>query len=389
MYQFIRQHPLLIVFLAAVVGLSWAVYSRVQDNAAMAGTGGPPGMAGPGGPGGLTPVAVAPVERRVMADQVESVGTTLANESVDITPKVSDTVSVIHFEDGDFVRAGDILVELTNTAESARLAEARSGVDDARRQYQRLQGLIDASFVSTAELDQAGSRLEAAEAQLEVVMANLEDRLVRAPFDGVLGFRNISQGSLVSPNTVITTLDEITTIKLDFDVPEMYLAQLDRGLAVDAESIVYRGREFAGEVQSVGSRVDPVTRSVRVRARIDNADLALRPGMLLTTSVALNAVESIVVPEQAVVPSQGRQYVFVTDGEQVARQVEVELGRRRPGIVEIISGVTVGDYVITDGIGQVRPDQPVRILNPPDTELSRSRDNTRTDGGRETAPNNT
>lgn len=368
MFQSIRRHPLLIVFLAAALGLSWAVWSRVQDNAATAG--GPPGMGGPTGRGGgPVPVSVAAVESRVMADRVESVGTAVANESVDVTPKVTDTISRIHFEDGDFVEAGDVLVELTNTAESARLAEAQSNVDDARRRYDRLQSLIGESFISENELDQSRTRLETAEAQLDGILANLEDRLVRAPFSGMLGFRNVSQGSLVSPNTVITTLDEIDTIKLDFDVPEMYLAQLESGLSVEAGSIVYRGRDFSGEVRSVGSRIDPVSRSVRVRAHIDNADRALRPGMLLTTTVALSPREVLVVPEQAIVPSQGSQYVFMPDGENVARRVEVELGRRRPGIVEIVSGVDVGDHVITDGIGQVRAGQPVRVLNPPDSPL--------------------
>ncbi|MGM0631936.1 MAG: efflux RND transporter periplasmic adaptor subunit [Pseudomonadota bacterium] len=368
MFQFIRRHPLLIVFLAAALGLSWAVWSRVQDNASTAG--GPPGMGGPSGRGaGPVPVSVAVVENRMIADRVESVGTAVANESVDVTPKVTDTISRIHFQDGDFVEAGDVLVELTNTAESARLAEAQSNADDARRRYDRLQSLIGESFISENELDQAQTRLEAARAQLDGILANLEDRLVRAPFAGVLGFRNVSQGSLVSPSTVITTLDEIDTIKLDFDVPEMYLAQLESGLGVEAGSIVYRGRDFSGEVRSIGSRIDPVSRSVRVRAHIDNADRALRPGMLLTTTVALSPREVLVVPEQAIVPSQGSQYVFMPDGENVARRVEVELGRRRPGIVEIVSGVDVGDHVITDGIGQVRAGQPVRILNPPDSPL--------------------
>src|SRR5690606_29694442 len=132
-------------------------------------------------------------------------------------------------------------------------------------------------------------------------------------FTGVLGFRNISEGTLVTPNTVITTLDDISTIKLDFNIAEVYLAQLGQGQTIKASSVVYRGEEFEGVVTSVGSRVDPVTRSVRVRAEIDNPDGKLRPGMLLTVDLTMEARDTVVIPEAAVVPSQGRQFVFVVD----------------------------------------------------------------------------
>lgn len=358
--HFLTRHPLLIVFMAGALALSYGLFTKLQQSPAGSG----PGMMG-GAPGGMgqTTVTVAVVSREMLADDVESVGTAQANESLNLTAKVSDTVTAIHFNDGGLVEQGDVLVELTNNAEAARLSEARASEADARRQYDRLQSLIETNLISQTDLDDVRTRWETAEARLEGVIANMDDRLIRAPFTGILGFRNISEGSLVTPNTIITTLDDISTIKLDFNIAEVYLAQLQPGQTIKANSIVYRGQEFQGIVTSVGSRVDTSTRSVQVRAEIDNSAGLLRPGMLLTVGLSLNPRDAIVVPEAAVVPSQGRQYVFVVDEESVARRVEVELGRRRPGQVEIVSGVVPGQRVVTQGIAQVRPGSRVRILN--------------------------
>jgi membrane fusion protein (multidrug efflux system) len=358
--HFLTRHPLLIVFVAAAIALSYGLYSKLQQAPA----GGGPGMMG-GPPGGIgqTTVTVAVVAREMLSDDVESVGTAQANESLNLTAKVSDTVTAIHFSDGAFVEQGDVLVELTNTAEAARLSEARAAEADARRQYDRLQSLIETNLISQTDLEDVRTRWETSEARLEGVIANMDDRLIRAPFTGILGFRNISEGSLVTPNTIITTLDDISTIKLDFNVAEVYLAQLAPGQTIKANSIVYRGQAFEGIVTSVGSRVDASTRSVQVRAEIENSAGLLRPGMLLTVDLTLNPRDAIVVPEAAVVPSQGRQYVFVVDEESVARRIEVELGRRRPGHVEIVSGVVPGQRVVTQGIAQVRPGSRVRIVN--------------------------
>lgn len=364
--RFVLRHPLLILFIVAAIALTYGVYSRLAQGP---GAGGGPGMMRGGGMGPVS-VTVTEVTRQQLADEVESVGTAQANESVNLTAKVSDTVTAVHFEDGDLVEQGDILVELTNSAETARLSEVQSEVDDARRQYERLQSLIETNLISQTDLEVARTRYDTARARLEGVIANMDDRLIRAPFSGMLGFRNISEGTLVTPNTVITTLDDISTIKLDFNIAEVFFAQLEPGQTVKANSIVYRGRDFEGVVRNVGSRIDEVTRSVQVRAEIDNSDRVLRPGMLLTVGLTLNERNTVVIPEAALVPSQGRQYVFVVDEENIARRVEVELGRRRPGLVEIVSGVVPGQRVVTQGIAQVRPGQPVRIMNSGESSTS-------------------
>ncbi|MGJ8689451.1 MAG: efflux RND transporter periplasmic adaptor subunit [Gammaproteobacteria bacterium] len=361
--RFLLRHPIAILFSIAVLGLGYAVVSKVQQNNNVVA-----GARGAGG--GATAVRVTTVSREVFVDRVESVGTAGANESVNLTPKISDTISRITFEEGGMVEKGEILVELTSSSEATRLAEAQSTADEAQRQYERLQSLLADNLISGTDLDAARTRAETAQARLEGVAVAMDNYLIRAPFSGMLGFRNVSDGSLVTPNTVITTLDDISIIKLDFTIAEVYLAQLKIGQLLSAQSIVYPDHAFEGVVQVIGSRIDPVTRSVQVRAHIDNRSGVLRPGMLLTVSLALNESDSVVVDESVLVPSGGRQYAFVVDDEDVVRQVEVLIGRRQPGKVEVLGGLQVGDRVVTEGMAQLRPGMNVRVLNNPTQHTS-------------------
>ena len=344
------RHPVLVLILLGTAVLSYMVYAKATQE-----TGGAGGFRG--GFGGMGPVVVglADVERSIVADAVESVGTTVANESVDLTAAVSETVSRVHFDDGEFVEQGEILVELTNAAEASRLAEAQANVNDARRQLQRLETLSASDLVAMTEFDTAHTALETAEARFEGVLVEMEDRLVRAPFSGFLGFRNVSAGSLLTPGTLITTLDDVSTIKLDFTIPEVYLADVSVGQQIATKSIVYGDQNFAGEITVVGSRIDPVTRSVAVRAQIENPDLLLRPGMLMTVSLALNEEPALLVPERSVVASQGQQYVYVVGADNKVTQQPVVLGRRRGGSVEVVAGLEVGQRVVSEGVVRVRP----------------------------------
>ncbi|MCB1670920.1 MAG: efflux RND transporter periplasmic adaptor subunit [Gammaproteobacteria bacterium] len=350
------RHPIMLLIAFTVALLSYLVYAKATQESSR--TGGFPGSFGSRAP----VVGTTIVTSRLMADTIESVGTAVANESVDLTAAVSETVSAVHFEDGDFTEQGRILVELTNAAEASRLAEAQAMVRDAERQLQRLETLSASALVAASEYDQARTALETAEARLEGVLVEMEDRLIRAPFSGFLGFRNVSAGSLLTPGTVISTLDDVSVIKLDFNIPEVYLAQVAAGQTIDASSIVYEGRSFRGRISVVGTRIDPVTRSVSVRALIDNPELLLRPGMLLTVSLAFNEKSVVVVPERSVVTSQGRQFVYSVDPENKVIQQVVKLGRRRDGVVEIVSGLKEGQRVVSEGVAGVTPGFTVQPL---------------------------
>lgn len=351
--KFIIRHPVFLLMLAGAAALSYMVVAKVAEEPAAGG-----GFRG--GFGGTPIVGLSTVERRTIADEIESVGTSVANESVDLTAKVSETVFAVNFEDGDFVERGQILVELVKADEASRLAEAQATVNDAERQYDRITNLAGQNLVADNERDQAQTNLQTARARLEGVMVAMDDRLVRAPFSGRLGFRNISEGSLLTPGTVISTLDDVSIIKLDFTIPEVYLADISVGQTILAKSIVYDDKEFEGKISVVGSRIDPVTRGVSVRATIDNTELLLRPGMLMTVSLALNEKPALVVPERSVIASQGLQYVFVVGSDNKVVRTEVELGRRRNGMVEVISGLEQGQEVVSEGTVRVRPGQTVQ-----------------------------
>ena len=317
------------------------------------------GWGGPGGGRPATLVATRPAVIRPIADLVEAIGTARANESVTVTAKVTDAIRQVRFEDGDFVNAGDVLVELTNEEQTALLAEAEANVRDARTQHDRLEDLLGQGSVPVSDVDEARARLSGAVARYQAVVARLDDRLIQAPFTGLLGFREVSAGTLITPGTPITTLDDVSVIKLDFAIPEVYLGVVHRGLKLTAASAAFPGREFDAEVRTIGSRVNPVTRALPVRAHIDNPDALLRPGMLLTVKLTTSSRDALMVPETALQQRGAETFVF-TVSEGKAAMTAIDLGIRRDGWAEVRSGLTAGQDVITEGVIKVRNGVPVR-----------------------------
>jgi membrane fusion protein (multidrug efflux system) len=323
------------------------------------GEGGPGTAAGP--PATIVVTAqVAPTEWR---DTLEALGTARANESVTLTAKVSETVRRVGFDSGDVVRAGDVIVDLSSGAQLAGLEEARAAYQEAERQLARGQELAQTKIISESQLDTQRSTRDAARARMDVVRAQLSDRVITAPFDGILGLRRVSPGSLVTPGTPIATLDDISVIKLDFTVPERYLAVLSKGQDVAAHSEAYPDRDFAGRVASIDSRVDPVTRSVTVRADVPNPDRLLRPGMLLSVRLFQAPRRAIVVPEIAVVQVGTDAFVYRVTKDGTAERAKVSLGARRRGEVEITAGLAAGDTIVTEGSNKIRDGS--RVANAP------------------------
>jgi len=316
-------------------------------------------IAQPGG--GPTPVIVAEAEVQPIADRVEALGTLRANESVEITSNVTETISAVHFDDGQRVAEGDLLVEMTSGEEHALLEEARARADEAQRQYDRVRSLVKQRSASESLLDERRRDLDTARALLVAIESRLADRLIKAPFDGVLGLRNISPGALVTPGDLITTLDDTGVMKLDFTVPSVFLRDLAPGLAIEARAPAYGERTFEGAVRSIDSRVDPVTRSVRVRALIPNPDRTLKPGVLMRVELLRNPRETLVVPESALLQKGRDHHVMRIDVDAKAERVAVKVGARRPGQAEILEGLSAGDRVITHGADKVRPGQAVRV----------------------------
>jgi membrane fusion protein (multidrug efflux system) len=326
----------------------------------LAGNGSGFGMGGRGAAAAIL-VVTEPARMDGLFDVVEALGTAQANESLVLTAKVTDTVRRVNFEDGEYVEAGTVLIELTNEEEEALLVEVRANLEDAENQQRRLENLSDQGLSAESELDIARSRTAASAARLDTVLARLRDRLIQAPFTGLLGFRDVSPGTLVTPETAITTLDDISVIKLDFTVPETLLRIMQPGAVIFANSASWGDRIFEGEVRTVNSRVDPVTRAFVVRAHIRNDDGALHPGMLLTVRVVTQERRALIIPESAVLQSGSRSYVYVVGAENIARQRDIEIASRQYGIVEVGAGLAAGDRVVTEGLIKLRDGAPVRF----------------------------
>jgi membrane fusion protein (multidrug efflux system) len=299
------------------------------------------------------PVISQPARVEPMGLEIEAVGTTQANESVEVTSKASNTVTGIRFQEGEIVERGAVLVEMDATQLRANLAEAQAALARSKSQYDRSRDLQARQALSVADLEQVEAALRGDEARVAAAQARLDDTVIRASFSGRTGFRHVSVGSFVSPGTVITTLDDTSVIKLDFTVPETYLFVLRRGLPVKASATGLPNRIFEGVVTNMDSRIDPVTRSVIVRAELPNTEGLLRQGMFMTVSLRGEVEPTLLIPEEALVPERGRAYVFVVKDSRIERR-EVTTGKRRPGFVEIISGVAEHERVVVDGTQNVR-----------------------------------
>src|SRR5690606_15941810 len=218
------------------------------------------------GGGAAIPVTTAVVQPRPWSDTVQGLGTVRARESVTLTAKVSEIVEQVHFDSGQKVAAGQPLVTLRVDAPRAALLEAQAAADEAEQQFRRLQSLAGQQLVSRASLDTQRATRDAAVARVRQMQSDIGDRQVRAPFAGVLGIRQVSPGALLTPNAVIATLDDISRVYVDFQVPESALSRVATGATVSASGAAWPGREFEGQVQAVDARIDPQTRAVTVRA---------------------------------------------------------------------------------------------------------------------------
>ena len=314
--------------------------------------------------GGDDPVAVrtALVQEEVIADPVEAIGTARAWEFVSVRATETERIARIAFAGGQWVKAGDVLVELDHAEESAELDGARASLARYRRDAERLRKLEHKKLATAEQLDAAETLVAETRARAAMLEARIGDRVIRAPFAGQLGLRNVSVGGLVSPSEEITTLQDVSRLKVDFTVPERRLPQLAPGMEVHAHSRAHPGRDFRGEILLVDPRVDAETRAATVRARFDNPEGLLRPGMLLAVEVVSNPRSALTIPESALLPVADQQWVFVLessgDGYVVQRRA-VQLGRRYTGKVEVLSGLSAGQQVVTRGGLKIRDGQSV------------------------------
>ncbi len=319
----------------------------------------------PAGGAGSIPVEITKARVQQISSRVEAVGTANANESVSITAKAMGTIRRINFQEGQKASAGTVLIELEAGENDARVEELRAARDGAENTYNRNKALVEAGTLARARLDDSQKSLEQADARFKAEMSKRGDLNIRAPFAGRVGMRSVSLGALVRPGDVITTLDDPSTIKLEFELPETVLQAVQPGTQVLARSSAFPGRDFTGTITLVEGRIDPVTRSFRVRALIPNPDEILKPGLFMTTLVSLGTkTDAVVIPEEAILASGGSQFVYlIREGKAVRSRVRT--GQRINGGVEIVEGVRADETLAVGGLQQLRDGAQVRVVASP------------------------
>ena len=335
------------------------------------------------------PVVTTPVESaEAFSDTLEALGTAKANESVVITANVTETVEEILFDDRDEVRKGQVLLRLKQDEEQAALQAAQARLDQRQAAYGRAQELEKQQALSTATLQERQALLRQVEGEVEVIRSQIDDRVIRAPFDGVLGLRHISVGALVRPGDPITTIDDLSQIKVDFEAPSIFLSALRPGLRIEGRIRAYPDRVFQGEVRNIDTRIDPATRTVSVRAILPNEEGLLRPGLLISIRLSQNPRNALLIPEGAVIQRAQSSFVYkIVEGDEGPRAVETKIkpGIRVTGKIEVLDGIGAEDRLVLHGLMQIRDGAPVRILGEqtdPDQALSDFLKNEPTDANR-------
>ena len=321
------------------------------------------GGGGPGGKQGPPTVMVAPVAMHAFTDAIEAVGTAKAIDSVIISANVTERIKALHFRDGQMVRKGDLLVELSANQQRADLAGARAQLQQAESQLKRQMMLRKDGWTTQARIDEAIATRDSARARVETIKAEIGDRTIRAPFSGTIGLRDVSAGLVAGSSTPILELTDLSRIRVDFTVPETQLGALFKGQEVQVQAAAFPDAHFTGTVEAIDPQIDPVSRSASIRALLPNHDARLKPGMLLNVRIIRTKRNALAVPEQAVISQGTERSVFSLNSDgQTVEQTRVMTGAREPGLIEITDGLAEGARIVTDGALKVRDGGKIRIF---------------------------
>ncbi len=305
-------------------------------------------------------VKVEPANAMRFVEKIDAVGTANANEQVTLSAPVTERIVRLGFDDGAFVRRGQMVAVLAQGQQNAQLSEAQARAREASQQLARIETLRQRGFATKSSLDQQQALASQARAQAAGAQAAIGDRVVTAPFSGWVSLRNISAGAVVQAGSEIATISDLSSIKLDFSVPETMLSAIRPGLAIEALSAAYSDQPFRGQIATVDPVVDPNTRAVKVRARLPNPDRRLKPGMLLRVAIETAPRTSLSVPELSVVGEGDSRFVYVVDKGQ-AKRMPVQTGIRSAGRVEIVGGLQPGQQVVTEGVVKLADGMKVRL----------------------------
>lgn len=360
-----------VVGIAVASGAAWWFQHRPDQGpgtSAKAATA--PGAGASGGPARPPAVEVAKVEVLRLTDEAQAVGSLRSRQSVVLRPEVSGRVVQINFRDGERVRKGQLLVQLDDQLPLAQMQQSQAELSIATANHKRNQELVAQNFISQRSVDESAANLEVAQAKLALARATAARLKIVAPFDGIVGIRSVNVGDYLKDGADIVNIEDMEAIYVDFRLPERFQTKARRGQLASVAVDALPGRKFVARVLAIDPLVDANGRSLGLRGCIDNRQLQLRPGMFArVTSVFGERDDARVVPEEAIVPQGGRQFVLkLVDGpdrdSKVARRVEVKVGIRQPGKVEIVQGLEAGDVVVTAGQQRVQGDGvPVRVVD--------------------------
>jgi membrane fusion protein (multidrug efflux system) len=312
-------------------------------------------------------VEVLQVSPRTLEDEAELLGQLEAEESVVVHSEVPGIIESVEFQEGQPVEAGQVLFRLRDDEPLARLHEAQAELALAEDSFQRTRGLAERNVVSSAEVERVTAALAVARARVEVAQVALDRSRIKAPFDGVTGPRLVSPGRWVEPEDELVKVEAIATLELVFTLPEQVLPLARAGVPVELSVAPYPGETFPGEVFFVAPSINPENRRLLVKARVPNPDLRLRPGLFARVSARIAKRENaLVLPEDAVVYGSEGSFVWRVDEGDVVQRVEVELGIRRAGRVEIRSGLAPGDRVVVAGTNKLSPGVHVESVPAPE-----------------------
>ncbi|WP_413284777.1 efflux RND transporter periplasmic adaptor subunit [Vibrio sp. MA40-2] len=304
------------------------------------------------------PKSILVVTEQVATHQVAQtltlVGKLEAEESVVISPEVSGKIDVINVKANQKVRQGDLLVQLNDDKAKAAISEASAYLRDEKRKLTEYQRLAKKGAITQTEIDAQKASVDIANARLDAVYAQLKDLHISAPFAGTIGFIDFSRGKMVNSGTELLTLDNLSSMRLDLQVPERFLSMLSNGMIVDATSSAWQGVTFEGEVTGIDTRINSETLNLRVRIKFDNANNQLKPGMLMSATIEFPAIDAPIIPVQALQYSGTKRYVYVVDSENKAKKTEVVLGARIENEVVITKGLQIGERIVVQGIVNMR-----------------------------------
>lgn len=342
----------LVSLLAVLVSISPAVIGCKKE-AAKGGGGAPPSYA--------VQAVIAEAKVQAVNETLSLVGSVAANEMVEIKSETDGTLDEVLFTEGQKVKQGDLLIRLDESKFTASVNEAEANFKLSETTYERSKQLYRDKLVSQQEYDQAAAQYQANKASLELKKRLLKDARIYAPFKGMMSSRQVSPGQVIARNTTLTWLIDLDPVKVELNVPERFVSQLKIGQKIEITVAAYPGRAFLGEVFFVAPFVESATRTALVKARIDNPNAELKPGMFANLNLTLKLKEdAIVIPESSVIASGDRNIVYVLDQDDAAQIRPVKIGIRQAGLVEILSGVKPGERVVAEGIQKIRPGAKVK-----------------------------